>query len=79
MSDIGEIVIAVALSSPKMSSVLLSFFGILSKIVFAKPQDDYVSNFEGQILAGKKDPVARDKGQNPFLIFRQLLGNRNPI
>ncbi len=79
MRDVRKKVVAVALSSPKMPPVFRFFLFVLGVKVFAKPQDQDLSQFRLKVFAWKKHLVAWDKSQDALIVLGESLVNRNPI
>jgi hypothetical protein len=52
MCDLGKVAIAASFTRPKVQAVLLGFDGVIGKVIGAKAQDNYLSNFKLEVFSG---------------------------
>jgi hypothetical protein len=79
MCDLGKVAIAASFTRPKVQAVLLGFDGVIGKVIGAKAQDNYLSNFKLEVFSGQEHLVAGNKGQHPLVIIGKLLLRIYPI
>lgn len=79
MGHIRKKVVAVALSRPKMPSVLLPLRRVVGIKVQTKPKHDDLPNLKLQVFARQKDAVPGHKGQHTLVIGWQLVPYVHPF
>jgi hypothetical protein len=78
VGDVGEEVVAVSFSSPKVQSVFGPLFLVFGIEVLAKAKHDHFPNLKLEVSAGQKHLVPWNETQDPLIVFWEPILDGNP-